>query len=87
MFLWIDPPGDDAGWIYSNIETDGDFAQVVAKHSIPADNQARKFAYDMAEERGENPGAREHWGVTGLDALPVPLPEGIIMVNPTNPKE
>ena len=77
MFLWIDPPGPDAGWVHELTDWD-QIPEVLALYpDIPEDNNARKLAYD------ENPvGARGYWGITAMYQLPVPMPDGAIMVGP-----
>lgn len=84
MYLWLDPPGDDPGWIYG-LETDEDYEKAIAAHDIPADNAATKRAYDDHAERAqmkedEYQKGRDFWGITTLVDLPTDLPDKIKMV-------
>ena len=75
MFVWIDPPGPEAGWIHDLADWD-ELPDVIAGYPIPEDNEARKTRFD------ENPvGERDYWGVTAIYQLPDPLPNGIIRIN------
>lgn len=80
--VWIDPPGDKTGWIHALNDWD-DIPGVLAGYpDIPADNDVRKRAADEADEMGTPRGERDYWGITALNVLPNPLPEGVIMVGP-----
>lgn len=80
MFLWIDPPDENPGWIHT---LDGEVTlervqQAIAGYQgFPDDNDARMVA-SMTAPAGT---ARDWWGVTLMDALPDDLPAGVIMVD------
>ncbi len=82
MFVWIDPPGVDPGWIHE-LDSDEQIPAALAQHPIPADNDERRAAYDathegISAERYQL--GRDFWGITVLHELPTDLPEGIVMV-------
>ncbi len=82
MFLWIDPPGADPGWIY-DLDSATRIPETLARHPIPADNPERRAAYDLANEGvsvERYQAGRDFWGVTSLAELPSDLPDGIIFV-------
>lgn len=85
MFLWIDPPGPDAGWIHELTDWD-EIPTVLAGYSdIPDDNNELKTAYDEAhagEPTDQFQDGRDYWGVTAMYQTPEPLPLGVIMVGP-----
>lgn len=91
MFLWIDPPGAEPGWIHEITGTEADdAAAVIGQYPIPDDNAARQQAYDDTSS-GEHTvtvdqyqAGRDFWGITAMTSLPDDLPSGIIMV--TNKK-
>lgn len=90
MFLWIDPPGAEPGWVHEITDPDSDKIEAVkAGYDIPDDNQARQEAYDAARS-GPNEASpeayqagRDFWGVTALSSIPNDLPDGIIMIRET----
>jgi hypothetical protein len=82
MYLWIDPPGPTAGWIYT-LDSAEQIPDALARHDIPADNSDRQAAYDQAHEGasvGQYQVGRDFWGITTLAVLPTDLPDGIVMV-------
>lgn len=87
MFVWIDPPGENPGWVHEVADVENATMDAVRdQHDIPADNDARQAAYD-ASRSGPNEASpqeyqagRDFWGVTVLSVLPTDLPEGIVMV-------
>jgi hypothetical protein len=82
MFLWIDPPGADPGWIHELGEGEQPW-QIADKYPIPADNAGRQAAYDAANEGvpvQQYQAGRDHWGITALTVLPADLPAGVVMV-------
>lgn len=79
MYLWIDPPGIDPGWIHE-LAGDDEVAQVVAGYPIPDDNADRIRAHDELHEGASAElyqAERDFWGVTVLSELPTDLPDGI----------
>lgn len=91
-YLWIDPPGPAAGWLYdltalADDEVGDAVAALAAKHDIPADNAARQLEYDLAVQDDaihhritaeQYQAGRTFWGVTVLHALPSDLPDDLI---------
>jgi hypothetical protein len=87
MFLWIDPPGENPGWIHELPDTKPETLESVrSQYDIPEGNAARQETYD-ARHSGENTltveayqRGRDFWGVTALSDLPDDLPDGITVV-------
>jgi hypothetical protein len=86
MFVWIDPPGPDAGWLHE-VPDGTDPATVAAAYPIPADNAQQALEYDLACEGIWPPlsvaayqAGRPHWGVTTLHDLPDDLPPTIVRI-------
>ena len=89
VFVWVDPPGPDAGVAHEVQSGDVDaLAAVLRGYDIPADNAARAVAWNERCEAEQLPPAAAQrlrdelgvWGVTVLDALPDPLPDGLVVV-------
>jgi hypothetical protein len=82
FYLWIDPPGDNPGWLY-DCASDTAIAKAMANHDIPEDNDQRWR--DYVENHGTDSvqqfqAGRDFWGITVLDELPTDLPEKIVRV-------
>jgi len=85
VFLWIDPPGPDAGWVHELKDWDDIPSVLEGYPNIPEDNNERKLAYDEAhagEDVEQFQAGRDYWGVTAMYQLPTPMPSGVIMVGP-----
>jgi hypothetical protein len=84
MYVWIDPPGENPGWVHK-IKGD-DISSVLAQYPIPDDNAERIEAHDKAHPDGPESSVeayqkdREFWGITALRSLPDDLPDGIVHV-------
>ncbi len=88
VFVWVDPPGPDAGTAHEVPAGDVDaLAAVLRGYDIPADNAARAVDWnERCEAEQLSPVAAQRlredlgvWGVTVLDALPDPLPDGLVV--------
>lgn len=96
VFVWVDPPGPHAGWAHEVPSGDVDaLAAVLRGYDIPADNAARAAGWnERCEVEQLSPAAAQRvrdelgvWGVTVLDALPDPLPDGLVVVPAEQPAE
>ncbi len=88
VFVWVDPPGPGAGTVHEVQASDVDaLAGVLSGYPIPADNASRAAAWnERCELEQLGPGAAQSlredlgvWGVTVLDVLPDPLPDGLVV--------